>query len=150
MYALTGFSPSGAEYKGYDNRRYNRLTENWVVFRVESEYRLSCNWDFSWRWDYATGCPYTPLDTVASRMHNHALFDIHRINDARLPDYHSLSIRAERHFRFRGSSLPLYLSIMNLYNRKNVAGYIWKNESNTVDEINQLPFLPVVGMGYEF
>jgi hypothetical protein len=64
--------------------------------------------------------------------------------------YHSLNIRCDRRFHFTGSNLIVYLSAWNVYGRKNVAAYFWKQLSNEQGTLYQWGFLPVFGLEYEF
>jgi hypothetical protein len=43
-----------------------------------------------------------------------------------------------------------YVSIWNLYNRKNVAMLYWNENDNQPKEALQWSFLPVIGLEYEF
>ena len=46
--------------------------------------------------------------------------------------------------------MVFYLSIWNVYNRKNVAQYFWNEVKNEQGTIYQWGILPVFGIEYEF
>jgi hypothetical protein len=98
----------------------------------------------------AGGSPYTPFDLQASAARQRAVLDEQRINQARYPDYHSLNVRADRRFPFKSSNLVIYLSIWNVYQRKNVAGYFWNPNQNRIEPLYQWSMMPIFGLEYEF
>ena len=90
------------------------------------------------------------LDEAESQVNNRGILDQTRINGERYPDYHSLNIRADRRFNFNNANLVLYLSIWNVYDRKNIASYFWNGNTNSSDTIYQYGMLPIFGIEYEF
>ena len=61
-----------------------------------------------------------------------------------------MNIRIDKRFNFSSSSLLLYLSVWNVYGRKNVAFYYWNEVTNEIDSQTQWSTLPVLGIEYEF
>jgi hypothetical protein len=102
------------------------------------------------RWSYAGGRPYTPYDQVKSTLLGNAVFDINNINTQRLPYYLVLSIRADKRFYFSKSNLILYLSVWNLFDRKNVSNHGWSEYYNTPVNYNLISIVPILGVEYEF
>ena len=150
LYGLVSGSYSRSRYCGLDGSWRDRIVDNRVLFSVEGGYKPSNEWEYSLRWVFAGGRPYTPLDTLASRMRNRSVRDADRVNGERFDDYHSLNLRFDRRFNFSGSNMIVYLSIWNAYNRKNVADYYWNQIDRKEDVIYQWSTLPVLGMEYEF
>lgn len=150
FYGLVAGSYSKAKYKGLDNKWYNRIYDNQITFAIEGGYKPNENWEFSARWLYAGGAPYTPFDQAASRAANKGVFDNSKVNGARLPDFHSLNIRADRRFHFSTSTLIVYLSVWNAYARDNIATYSWNEIDNKQDAEKMWGILPVFGIEYEF
>ncbi|MEJ2637660.1 MAG: hypothetical protein P8184_20525, partial [Calditrichia bacterium] len=107
-------------------------------------------WEFSMRWIYAGGVPYTPFDQMQSWELNRAVLDESRVTMDRYPDYHSLNVRFDKRFLFDSSNLVFYFSVWNAYRRKNVAAYFWNQKENKQDTIYQWTMLPVFGLEYEF
>jgi len=150
IYGLAGASISRSRYRGLDGMWRPRVFDNRFNFSVEGGYKPGNCWEFSARWIMAGGSPYTPFDLQASAARQRAVLDEQRINQARYPDYHSLNVRADRRFPFKSSNLVIYLSIWNVYQRKNVAGYFWNPNQNRIEPLYQWSMMPIFGLEYEF
>lgn len=150
LYGLIGGSYFRARYRDLDNIWRDRVFDNRYVFSIEGGYKPNNRWEYSIRWILGGGAPYTPLDEVASATLRRAVFDGTRINESRYPDYHSLNVRVDRRFHFKGSNLVIYFSVWNAYNRKNIASYYWNEVENKQDVMYQWSTLPVFGFEYEF
>jgi hypothetical protein len=150
LYGLVSGSYSRSRYEGYDGVWRNRLVDNKVLVSVEGGYKPNERWDYSLRWVFAGGRPYTPLDEEASAAINRSVRDETLVNGERFPAYHSLNLRVDRRFNWSGSNLIVYLSVWNAYNRENVSDYYWNEIEQKQDVIHQWSMLPIVGMEYEF
>lgn len=150
LYGLVSGAWFRSQYRDVNGVWRNRTFDNRVVFSAEGGYKPNAKWEYSLRWVYAGGAPYTPLDLEASQLINRSVYDQGRVNDARYPNYHSLNLRVDRRFNFQRSNLIVYLSIWNAYNRKNVANYYWNEHEKKQDEILQWSMLPVFGLEFEF
>jgi len=128
----------------------DRVYDNEWIFSVIGGYKPNQDWEFSVRWTYAGGGPYTPFDPQASAAANIGIIDQSRVQAARFPDYHSLNLRVDRKFYFSSHMLDIYLSVWNAYNHKNIAGYFWNATENKQDVHYQWSVLPVLGVEYEF
>jgi hypothetical protein len=149
FYGLVAASYSKAKYKGAD-KWYDRLYDDRFTFAIEGGYKPDEKWEFSLRWLYAGGAPYTPFDEEASRKAFKGVYDESKVNSARKPDYHSLNIRVDRRFNFESSSLIVYLNVWNAYNRENVESYSWSEIDNKVITEKMWGILPLFGIEYEF
>ncbi|MBD3287279.1 hypothetical protein GF337_00610 [candidate division KSB1 bacterium] len=136
-YGLASTAYFRSQYKSEDGVCRNRSFDNRMLFSLEGGYKPNYRWEFSMRWIYAGGAPYTPFDNEASKMHHRTVFDEAQINEARYSDYHSMNIRFDRRFHFSGSNLIFYLSVWNVYDRKNIAGYFWNDAERKQDQIYQ-------------
>jgi hypothetical protein len=150
IYGLVGGSLFKSEYQDLGGIWRNRISDNRGVFSVEGGYKPSNKWEYSLRWVFAGGPAYTPLDLERSQELNRSVLDSSRVNDARTPAYHSLSLRVDRRFYWKSSNMILYFSIWNAYNRKNVSYYYWNEIERRQDDVNQWSLLPVMGMEFEF
>ena len=150
IYGLISGSYFRARYKDYDGIWRDRIYDNRYMITIEGGYKPNSRWEFGLRWVYAGGAPYTPFDVSASQAANRGIYDTERINEERLPDYHSLNLRIDRRFNFRRSNLIVYLSIWNVYARQNVASYYWNEIRNQQDTFNQWGTLPALGLEFEF
>ncbi|MFO7446567.1 MAG: TonB-dependent receptor [Ignavibacteriaceae bacterium] len=149
FYGLIGASYSVSKYRDLNSTWRNRISDNRFTFTIDGGYKPNESWEFSLRWIYAGGAPYTPFDETASAALSRGLYDINRVNEERLPDYHSLNIRADKRFNFDNSSLVVFLSIWNVYSRENVSAYYWNEIKNKLDTDNMWSLLPVLGIEYE-
>lgn len=150
FYGLLAGSYSRAEYEAGDGIWRSRVYDNRWMASAEGGYKPNDLWEFSLRWVFAGGAPFTPLDLEASAAAGRDVLDKARINQARYPDYHSLNVRLDRRMNFQGSNLVWYASVWNVYNRKNVAGYYWNGLKSKLETSYQWGMLPVFGLEWEF
>lgn len=149
FYGILSASYFRSRYSDYEGIWRNRAYDNKFIFSFISGYKPSQTWEFSLRWTYAGGCPYTPFDMEQSRELRTGVIDQNNINSLRYPDYHSLNIRIDRKFFFSSQSLDIYLSVWNAYNRKNISDYYWNPDKNTSEAIYQWSIMPIFGIEYE-
>lgn len=150
FYGLISGSWFRSRYKDGNDLWRNRCFDNRYNFSIEGGYKPNRNWEFSMRWIYAGGTPYTPMDIEASKLVQRPVYDSNRINVSRYPDYHSMNVRFDRRFHFTQTNLIFYLSAWNVYNRKNIAEYFWNDKKQKPDTIYQWLLLPIFGLEYEF
>ncbi len=150
LYGLASAAYFRSSHMGADEVWADRVFDNRLVLSLEGGYKPNSTWEFSGRWVYAGGPPYTPFDVAESTSLKRGVLDQNQINGARYPDYHSLNIRVDRRFHFSGSNLIVYLSVWNAYNRKNVASYNWDEIGNVQDVSYQWSAFPIFGFEYEF
>lgn len=150
IYGLASASYFRSKYKDSLGTWRERVFDNRAILSLEGGYKPNNNWEFSLRWIYAGGPPYTPFDVEESRRLNREVLDGDRINEVRYPDYHSLNIRFDRRFHFSRSNLVFYFSVWNVYNRKNIASYFWNEIDQKEDVIYQWSLLPIFGFEFEF
>jgi hypothetical protein len=150
FYGLLSGSYSKATYEGYNGIKYDRIYDNQFNFAIEGGYKPNESWEFSLRWLYAGGAPYTPFNETASRTAFKGVLDESKTNSKRLPDFHSLNIRADKRFHFQSSTLIIYLSVWNAYARENIAAYTWNEIDNKLDKEKMWGLLPIFGVEFEF
>ncbi len=150
FYGLASVSYFRSNYKSIDGIWRDRDFDNRVTFSMEGGYKPNNKWEFSARWIYAGGVPYTPFNVEKSKQNHRAVYNENRINEDRYPDYHSMNIRFDRRFNFISSNIVFYLSVWNVYNRKNIANYFWNDKDQKQDEVYQWGLLPIFGVEYEF
>jgi hypothetical protein len=150
LYGLIGASYFRSEYRDAFGVWRDRIYDNRFIFSAIGGYKPSGTWEFSARWTYAGGGPYTPFDEVLSSQARTGIIDQSRIMGSRYPAYHSLNLRVDKKFYFNAQYLGIYLSIWNAYNRENIAQYFWNETKNALDAQQQWSLLPVLGIEYEF
>lgn len=149
FYGIASATLFRSEYKGADDQWRNRVFDNRIIISAEGGYKPNSEWEFSARWIYAGGTPYTPFDLTQSAVLQRGVFDAANINGARYPEYHSMNVRFDKRFHFEQSNLILYLSAWNVYNRHNVAAYFWHEKENRQETLYQWNLLPIFGVEYE-
>jgi len=149
-HGVVGLSLSKSRFRDALGRWRDRLNDNRYILTVIGVIRLGRRWNIGLRSDLAGGVPYTPFDLERSREVNSAILDTSRMDAARYPDYISLSLRADREFRFQKTVLLAYVSVLNALNRKNVGRFYWDRISNKPGVIYQMPIIPVFGLEYRF
>ncbi|QQS36926.1 MAG: TonB-dependent receptor [Ignavibacteriales bacterium] len=149
-YGMISASYSLAKYKDLNGVWRNRIYDSRFNFNIEGGYKPDNEWEFSLRFIYAAGAPYTPFDEMLSKQFNKGIIDLSRINNSRLPDYHSLNLRVDRRFYFNTTNLVVFLSIWNVYNRDNVSAYVWNEVKNEIEREIGWNTIPVFGVEYEF
>ena len=150
FYGMVGGSYFRSRYQGLDGVWRNRIYDNRYTSNIEVGYKPNHKWEFSARWTYAGGVPYTPYDVNASRALRRGVYDRTNINSKRLPAYNCLNLRFDRRFHFSGSNLIFYFSVLNVLDRTNVWHYQWYEMSNEPITTAQFERSPIFGLEFEF
>ncbi len=141
-----------------NSRRHNATTGETFQYHVDQpvnasvvlNYKHSAPWSFGARWTYHSGNPYTPILGGKPPVNGRVLPEYGNINSGRLPAYHRLDLRADRHYVFDTWKLNAYLELINAYNRNNVAGYDYSADYTQRRPTYQLPLIPSLGVQAEF
>ena len=68
------------------------------------------------------------------------------INQGRLPYYHRLDFSINKEYIYENKKITINIGAINLYNRQNI--FYFNRITN--QKVNQLPFLPSLGISFEF
>jgi hypothetical protein len=101
----------------------------------------------------AGGGMYTPIDLQKSSESGHTVLDSANVFGARNPPYVRLDINAEYHINWTSSSLMIYASIINALSIDNVLDRrfnVMPDGTPYNEEYYDLPFLPILGVKFEF
>ena len=150
LYGTFSYAYSVSKYTDLQGIERNRNFDNRHLFSIITGYRPSDRYEFSLRWSYAGGRPYTPFDEELSRQLSTGIIQRDRLNTERLPPYHRLDLRFDYRKHYERFNLVSFFSLLNAYNRSNIFTYYWDDSDNRVDRINQWAFLPVGGFELEF
>jgi hypothetical protein len=118
---------------------------------------LSNDMEFSFRFRYSTGKPYTDRDFTPYIQRREGgitwskgyWFNSSTVNGERYPDYHRLDLQWLSRWHNEGYNVVIVVALQNVYNRANVAGYQYLSDG-TRNTIYQFSFFPVVGTSIEF
>ncbi|MGB2870006.1 MAG: TonB-dependent receptor [Bacteroidota bacterium] len=142
-YGTVSISYNDSRFKALDGvARPSAWDQRWIV-NVGGGYIFEEHWEFSAKFRYATGRPYTPYNPDGTQ--NAALFNTERIRAN-----HSLDIRVDRRWTFDGWALITYLDIQNIYNRKPVDVPRFNERTQEVEGSNAIGILPSIGVSAEF
>ncbi|MBL32041.1 MAG: TonB-dependent receptor [Flavobacteriales bacterium] len=140
-------------YSPHYDRRHNFN----IVFSYL--YGKTKNWEFSVRWNYGSGFPFTKTQAYYEELNlatpntdinilNGDLGIIYSdLNSGRLPDYHRLDLSIKKTSDFgKYGTLEWSVGVTNLYNRNNIFYY---DRINAI-RVDQLPIIPSVGINWIF
>jgi hypothetical protein len=116
--------------------------------------------EISARWNFGSGFPFTQTQGYFEKFNfnqglstnytsgNGSLGILYAgMNQGRLPYYHRLDFSVKRTWRNRdGGELQCVFSVTNVYNRDNI---FYFDRVNNI-RVDQLPFLPALGLNYKF
>ena len=145
LYGQANLAVSRTRHAGLDGILRPGSFDYPLVANVVGGYVLSPRWEVSLRAAYLSGRPYTPFDEEASTAQRRGVYDLERVNDARLADYLRLDLRVDRTFSVGGQPLVLFVGVQNLTNRQNAAGYQWNRRLNAIEFSAQQGIFPVLG-----
>ena len=149
FYGLVSASYIRSSYRDANGEWRVRLFDNKYLFSVVGGGRPNHLGEVSVRFNMAGGTPYTPLDLTESARQNRTVRDNSKFMAERYPDYHTLNVRVDRRFLFDRSNLVIYLSVLNAYNRDNVADYYWNRVKKAQGAQLQLGLIPILGVEWE-
>ncbi|MCB0262508.1 MAG: TonB-dependent receptor [Calditrichaeota bacterium] len=150
FYGMISGSYFRSRYEDFNGVTRDRDYDNRVLFSVIGGYHPNKKWELSVRWTYLGARPYTEIDVAASLAAGTEIRKTDAVNEASLPAYHALFLRADRRFNFRNATIVLYTSIWNAYNRTNLDEYAWSQTKREILEVKQFSLLPIFGLEYEF
>ena len=150
VYGLVSYAYSVSRYTDLAGVERNRAFDHRHVTSVIVGYRLGDRFEFSGRWRFAGGRPYSPFDPVLSAQAGAGIVRRGRINGERHAAYHRLDLRFDSRRHYRNVTLVSFFSVLNAYNRDNVFHYYWDAEDNRPRRSTQWGFLPVGGFELEF
>jgi len=150
LYGTAGYSYSVSQYTDLTGEVRNRSFDNRHLLSLIVGYRPSNHWEYSLRWSFAGGRPYTPFDPDLSTALGTGVIQRDRINDERYPAYHRLDLRIDERKQYERFNLVSYFTLLNAYNRKNIFAYYWDEDEQKAGRINQWTIIPVGGFEIEF
>jgi hypothetical protein len=96
-----------------------------VVANLACIYRSGRRYEFSSRYEFTSGRPYTPFQLVDSTEQHRPIYDLTRINALRAPLYSRLDFQGSRIFQFGAGELIAYGGLENALDRRNFLAYAW-------------------------
>ncbi|MCA9732129.1 MAG: TonB-dependent receptor [Deferribacteres bacterium] len=150
IYGLASYTYSKIEHKALDGIYRDGAFDNRHIANIVVGYRLNKNWEFSCKWRYAGGRPYTPIDEQASQLADFMQIDPQHLNEARFDPYSRFDFRYDYRSYFGRYTLVSYFSIENVFNRENQGAVFWNRKTGAEAFSYQTGFFPVGGFSLEF
>ncbi len=118
------------------------------------------DWEFSTRWNLGSGFPFTQTQGFYEKIPFHDGINTDYttangelgivygpLNQGRLPYYHRLDINLKKTFNVgEDGKIEASLSITNVYNRNNIFYF----DRVRYERVDQLPFMPTIGVNWTF
>ena len=100
LYGTASYAWARSRYTDLSGRERDRSFDNRHLVSLIVGYRQGETREYSLRWRFAGGRPYTPFDEEASAREGTGIVQRGRVNELRLPPYHRLDLRVDhrRHF----------------------------------------------------
>jgi hypothetical protein len=121
--------------------RPGSFDQTWIM-NIGGGYVFNERWEFSTKFRYASGKPYTPLDALGNQM-------VEDYNALRLVANHNLDVRIDRRWSSKGWDLVTYIDIQNVYNRKPVSAPVFDKNTGDIVENQSIGILPTIGITAE-
>lgn len=150
LYGLAGYSYSQIRHQAKDGIWRSGEFDNRHVINLVAGYRLNKAFEFSAKWRYAGGRPYTPFDATASVAAGRGILDLSRLNAERFTPYHKLDLRYDHRKYFKKLTLVSYFSVENVLNRRNQGLVLWNKKLAATKRSYQTGIFPVGGVSLEF
>ncbi|MDK9700621.1 MAG: TonB-dependent receptor [bacterium] len=142
-YGIASFTFGRTDFTGIDGKKRPGSYDQRMIMNISGGYVPNAKWEFSGKFRYGTGAPYTPYDNVGKQS-------AASYNTKRIPDFHSIDLRVDRRWNRSGWTLVTYLDIQNAYNHQNVSSYNWNEREQKVEENTDIGILPSIGISAEF
>ncbi|MCF7823365.1 MAG: TonB-dependent receptor [Candidatus Marinimicrobia bacterium] len=141
-YGTINMSYNQSMFKALDGiERPGSFDQTWIM-NLGGGYVFNEKWEFSTKFRYATGRPYTPLDENGRQITS-------AYNSVRLDANHSLDVRLDRRWANNGWGLITYIDIQNVYNRKPSSIPQFDPNTGEISEGSALGILPSIGISAE-
>ncbi len=152
FYGLAGLTINKTELTALNGLTYPGQYDQRFILNLSGGYKPNPRWEFSAKFRFFTGVPYTPLYVKGSNPKNPNT--IENLPDeylaGRLADAHHLDVRVDRYFFFGSSTLTIYLDVQNLYNYKIPLRPSYNFWDNSITTTSQIGVLPSIGVSWEF
>lgn len=152
FYGQMSLSWGKSEYTAFNGRVYPGLFDQRWIFNLFGGYRLNRNWEFSGKFRFFTGVPFTPVYRPDDNPVNPG--QVQNLPDEYLSDRidagHQLDVRVDRYFFFENYTIIAFLDIQNIYafevpQRPNYD--FWEDK---VQDRSTLSVLPSIGVSLTF
>lgn len=149
LYGTASLSINRSEFTALDGVERPSLFDQRVIFNLSGGYRLGELWEIGMKFRFASGRPYTPVDSTGDPASGYQVVDLY--NSVRLAPSHALDLRLDRRWPFQNWNLITYIDVQNVYNRKNPDPPRWDARTRGAAAAgSQIGILPSIGISAEF
>lgn len=148
-----------------DDEEFNVLWDQTHVLTALGSYKFDGGWEFGARFRLASGnlltptiCDVTKSDCDSTRIN--ALYHgatgaytpirIGTLNNERLPVFHALDVRIDKHWQFSLWKFSMYLDVQNVYNSSSAEGVTTNFDFTNRQYVSGIPILPSIGFRGEW
>jgi hypothetical protein len=148
VYGLASVALARSEFRSFEGVTRAGAYDGRILGNLLVGWRINRAWEISGKFRIASGLPTTPFITSGP---NTGQLDFAQYNAGpRLPTFHSLDVRIDRRWSFRGWQLDLYIDVQNVYGRENVSQVVWNPRIGAPEPNESLGILPSIGVNIEF
>ena len=116
---------------------------------IVASYKLPGGWQIGGRLRLVSGQPYTPV--VGSIEYDGMFSPIYGpYNSARFPPFHQLDLRVDKRWVLRRASVLVFLDVLNVYNRQNIAVFVYSYDYRDRVGGFGLPIFPTLGLRVDY
>jgi hypothetical protein len=150
-YGLASLSLNKSEVTAKNGLTYFGQYDQRVIFNLSGGYKPNSKWEFTAKFRYFSGVPYTPLYIKGKNPKNPDTIENlpEEYLTARVKPGHHMDIRIDRYFNFNRSTITIYVDIQNVYNNKIPLRPDYNFWNNTIDNNDQIGVLPSIGVSWE-
>ena len=142
-YGTVSVSYNRSDFTALDGiERASSFDQRWII-NIGGGYVFDEYWEFSAKFRYVTGRPYTPYAVDGRQLSD-------EYNSLRIDANHSLDVRVDRRWSFGAWTLVTYIDIQNIYNRKPVDVPRFNPRTQSVEQSDAIGILPSIGVSAEF
>jgi hypothetical protein len=122
------------------------------ILNINGGYILNSKWEFSGKFRYFTGLPYTPTYKPSQNPVNAGYIQNlpEEYLSGRLASAHHLDLRVDRYFTFKSTTLIVFLDIQNIYNYQIPTKPRYDFWEDSISNTNAIGILPSIGISLEF
>jgi hypothetical protein len=150
FYGIISYSWSDIKHKALDGKLRRGTYDNKNVLNVVLGYRISDNYEISAKFRYSGRNPYTPYDIEDSKASGSGLYKLSAINSAVYPSYQRFDLRIDHRDFYEAGTLIEYISVENVFDRKNVLYHKWDSKAERIKYNYQIGLFIVGGISFEF
>jgi hypothetical protein len=142
-YGIISLSLNKSEYAGLDGIYRPGSYHQSFIGVFSGGYIFNRFWEFSARFRFETGRPYTPFN--ADGYQDPTLY-----NSLRISTNHSLDVRVDKRWFLSGWTLIAYLDVQNVYSRESDGVPRYNARKGEIESVNSLGIFPILGVSAEF